>query len=883
MALVGVAHAAPNEWTPLGLYGGNVTGIAADPSSADRAYALVNRFGSANVYRTADGGATWQETSEGIPASQSALAVAVDPATPTTIYLGLANGFAKSTDAGATWAATGTGLPPTAVSHLAIDPVTPATIYAAVNATVYKSTDGGATWSAPAAALAGGTIRSLAIDPGTPATLYAATNAGVYRSTDGAATWNATTTQPVANPATDPPPFVNLVGVAPATARLYAFPSSGRVYMSDDGGDTWFEPTVAPPSDGFRAIVFASAGIFVASGNNRVVASTDGGDTWTTAGLNADLDDRGVNALAVGAGDLLLAGTTGKGLYKSTDLGANWTLANTGIRNATVGALGFHPADDTLYAAMGGNGGAFARSTDGGATFTYADADLAGASLNRLAFDADVAGTVYTGGSFGFAGVFKTTDGGDTWVNLPKPGGVLNFVLWALASGDTTPTTLYAGHGPYRSTDDGATWTLVDNGLASTPPQLAQVEVIAVDPLTPTTVYASIPSIDDALYKTTDGGDTWNLANSGISATRVSIIAVDPQTPSNLLAGGNVIYRSTDSGASWTQVVAIPPRDIAFDPVDASHVLVAAGAIARSVDGGATFELFTGPPGSFGARGIAVDPTDPNRIIAAAPNIGLFAYELATDLAVAGGATANPIGIGAELTYDIGVSNAGPHATAATLQVVLPASATFVSATPSQGAPCTLDGVTVTCALGPLGAGGNAAVALVVTPTALGTLSATATVSGGLPDIDTANDSATFETQAVIDTDGDGTPDAEDTDDDGDGVDDVDDNCPLDANANQLDTDEDGDGNACDADDDGDGITDAVETAAGLDPLDAADAAGDLDGDGLTNLEEANLGTAIGDADTDGDGVTDPDEIARGRNPRFNEGVVAPLLDLVVE
>lgn len=94
-------------------------------------------------------------------------------------------------------------------------------------------------------------------------------------------------------------------------------------------------------------------------------------------------------------------------------------------------------------------------------------------------------------------------------------------------------------------------------------------------------------------------------------------------------------------------------------------------------------------------------------------------------------------------------------------------------------------------------------------------------------------------------------------DTDGDGIIDLEDNCPIHINPAQVDTDGDGLGNACDPDDDNDGMTDVYEIANDLDRLDPSDANLDLDGDGLTNLEEFNLGTFANDTDSDNDGVLD--------------------------
>ncbi|MDA9306152.1 gliding motility-associated C-terminal domain-containing protein [Flavobacteriaceae bacterium] len=106
------------------------------------------------------------------------------------------------------------------------------------------------------------------------------------------------------------------------------------------------------------------------------------------------------------------------------------------------------------------------------------------------------------------------------------------------------------------------------------------------------------------------------------------------------------------------------------------------------------------------------------------------------------------------------------------------------------------------------------------------------------------------------DQDGDGIPDLLDPDDDNDGVPDRTDVFPYDPTESQ-DTDSDGIGNNTDLDDDNDGYPDSIEIQAGTNPLDKDDFPIDLDGDGISDIEEAILGTDPENPDTDGDGIND--------------------------
>ena len=128
-----------------------------------------------------------------------------------------------------------------------------------------------------------------------------------------------------------------------------------------------------------------------------------------------------------------------------------------------------------------------------------------------------------------------------------------HFDVYALAIDPTTPTTLYAGTatgGVFKSTDGGATWSAVNTGL---PCDLSR----AASPPSPSIPRPRAPSTrgrSGGVFKSTDGGATWSAVNTGCRSPRVSALAIDPTTPTTLYAGtdGGGVFKSTDGGASWS-------------------------------------------------------------------------------------------------------------------------------------------------------------------------------------------------------------------------------------------------------------------------------------------------------------------------------------------
>jgi photosystem II stability/assembly factor-like uncharacterized protein len=233
---------------------------------------------------------------------------------------------------------------------------------------------------------------------------------------------------------------------------------------------------------------------------NGVFKSTNGGGSWSAA--NAGLPGSPVKVLAVdSAVPLTVYAGTDDGLFKSSDGGGTWNGSSTGLPDNPVQALG---VDSTtagrLYAATGGQhtgcddtgecqvGLSYPdvfKSTDDGDTWHQADQGLPTLGISfswLLAVAPNGPGTVYVGTG---SGVFGSTDAGSTW-HAAANVGLPSSYSFRLAVDPHTPGVLYAGAtGVFKSTNGGDTWTPLGDELADT-----HVNELAADPGTPGLLYA---------------------------------------------------------------------------------------------------------------------------------------------------------------------------------------------------------------------------------------------------------------------------------------------------------------------------------------------------------------------------------------------------------
>jgi uncharacterized repeat protein (TIGR01451 family) len=306
----------------------------------------VNFPTTPGVVRVLNGGAArsnnaagnWLGINSGIT-DGNVVTFAIDPATPSTVYVGTASGGVfKSTDGGSNWMASNFGLTILNVRSLVIDPVMPTTLYLGTSGRgVFKSTDAGGSWRGINTGEGGSVVNALVINPLNPSIVYAGTDFGIFKTTNGGASWATSRSNT----------FVQTMAIDRLNpANVYAGTFSG-VLVTKSSGEEW---AVTGLNNGLiRAIQvdpLSSANVY-AGGEAGVLKSTDIGLTWQ--GINVGLSDRMINAIAIDPIDssAIYAGT-GNGVFKSTNGGAGWTLSNNGLAGSSISVVAVDPVTPAI-------------------------------------------------------------------------------------------------------------------------------------------------------------------------------------------------------------------------------------------------------------------------------------------------------------------------------------------------------------------------------------------------------------------------------------------------------------------------------------------------------------------------------------------------------
>ncbi|WHZ11324.1 MAG: hypothetical protein OJF60_001763 [Burkholderiaceae bacterium] len=470
------------------------------------------------------------------------------------------------------------------VSAIAVNPANANIIYiGTAGGGAWRSGDGGATWVPlfdRQLSLAVGEPGALALDPGNPDVVYLGTSgrvaaqpqAGLFKSTDGGGSW------------------VLLGSGYPAgnTGNAIQFVAQ------------WINVIVVDPANSNIVYLASTSGCF---------RSTDGGRNWT-AGVNAAGDARSLalDASSPAGSRILYAGINGRGVFRSNDGGQNWTQILSGTTPAIAAAIGPAPAGFRKVVV------AIAPPT--------APPHPAGVQVLYASLEG-------TGGAPDPVGLFMSIDQGANWTKRTgagMPGGTQGGYSFHMAvdpgsPGNGTNDIIYFGAvGHARSGDSGNNFTALanvhaDNHAWAFVPQAAP---------TPSIVFCGN---DGGLYRSTNGGATWNaLAAGGLQTGLFYNLDMRPDaTGSNLVSAlqdNGTQTRIGSVGLGWVAAQGGDGWDVVYDGGTPSQVYCTSGfwspapctRIWRSTDDGASFPTEITPWGTTSDAGCYLGPlaTDPS-------------------------------------------------------------------------------------------------------------------------------------------------------------------------------------------------------------------------------------------------------------------------------
>jgi len=603
-----------NKWSTNGPFGGPISSISVDPANPSTVY-----VGTQGVFKSVDAGVTWRAAGLGKSLIQI---LQIDPSNPQTLYAGSSgDGLFKTIDGGRSWTSSGSGLPSPYVQALLIDPRHPTTLYAGIalgmtGPSLFKTVDNGSSWSPIASGLPGDPTSALAIDPTNSQILYATVGNQVFRTIDGGEHWDSG----LNGFSTGNYPLAVAVDVDDA-ATVYASSTLG-IYRSRDRGQTW-QRTPSPAR--IATMILSIPGVLYAVDGQSLLKSMDHADTWTS--LNEGLPNPALSRTI--AADPLVSSTlylgASRGIFKSTDSGGRWLLSSTGIEAVLAFAIQVERgSSSTIWAAT--SVGAFL-SEDAGRSWLERSTGLFFVpALSGIVSAPSDPAVLYAASTFG--AVYGSIDRGMTWRRLTLQAGP----VVALAVDPSVSSTVYAvvwlRGGVQKSTDAGETWQSMNVGLP-VDQVLFSATSILVDPSKGSTLYLGASGF--GVFKSRNGGGAWNSVSTGLTSTDIGFLAFDPSDSKTLYAGTRDQLFVSKNGAQLWKRIGNPPARTSFtalvvDPQQSQTIYVAAvgDGVFRSPDGGRSWNPFS--DGLTDTEVLALAVSSNGKVVYAGTTAGAFDY-----------------------------------------------------------------------------------------------------------------------------------------------------------------------------------------------------------------------------------------------------------------
>ena len=326
-------------------------------------------------------------------------------------------------------------------------------------------------------------------------------------------------------------------------------------------------------------------------------------------------------------------GSVGGGVWKSGNSGRTWAPVFDDQPIGSVGAIGVAAsAPETVYVGTGeadmrsqnSFGDGMYKTTDGGKTWTHIGLENT-RQIGRVLVDPKNPNVVFVAalghvyGANPDRGIFRTKDGGKTWDKVlfknenvgaidvtfdPANSQTVYAVLWNTRRPPWSiyPPSYGTGGGIFKSTDGGTTWNQMDNGI----PTDGRGRIgIAVTATNAKRIYAIVDAKAGGLYRSDDAGATWTLVSDdkriwGRGWYFCKVVA-DPKNPDIVYVSNTSVYKSTNGGKNWTAIKGAPGGDdyhqLWIYPDDPGRMILASdqGAVV-SEDGATTWSSWYNQP-----------------------------------------------------------------------------------------------------------------------------------------------------------------------------------------------------------------------------------------------------------------------------------------------
>ncbi|MDQ1266342.1 MAG: hypothetical protein QG635_1494, partial [Bacteroidota bacterium] len=408
---------------------------------------------------------------------------------------------------------------------------------------------------------------------------------------------------------------LNVVRENPSNSNIiWVGSASGGLWKSTNGGSTWSTNTDELASIGITDIVFDpnnSNIMYIATGDGDagdtysigLLKSTDGGQTWNTTGLTSNTYQNILisRVLIHPTNSNIILACGNLGIYKSSDAGINWFQAST----PTFKDMEFKPNNPNIIYASGTS---IYRSTNTGDSWTQLTNGLPTSGIQRIALSVTPANNNYvyalmSNSSSGFLGLYRSTDGGDSWASRSTTPNILGWQQdgsdaggqgWydlCIASNQTNAEEIYSGGvNIWKSTNGGTNWTPASDWTSSVHADHHDLWFV------PGTnrLYSGN---DGGIYRTTNGGTNWTWLGSGLITTQFYRLGLSSTNSNLIIAGSQDNGTKLKNGSNWSDVIGGDGMEAIIDHSNANIMYgeLYYGAIRKSIDGGVSFNSMTLP------------------------------------------------------------------------------------------------------------------------------------------------------------------------------------------------------------------------------------------------------------------------------------------------